>query len=144
MKDLKLTKARVIKDRVAGKSVRQIAKDHNIAHGTAFKMISSDECKAAIERAKNKVTQMSDLALDVVREALLLKDKPDDMHKNMLTALKAAIPILESLGAINKNLNVNVEFPKPRIIRRHNGEIIEIGVNQAKVIEHDIGTDNKE
>ena len=134
---MKLAKAKAIKKRIEGKSVREIAKEVGIAHATAYKIISSDEAKAAIERAKNKVTQMSDLALDVVREALLLKDNPDTPHKNMLIALKAAIPILESLGAINKNLNVNVEFPKPTIIVRPNGEHVQIGVSDVKTIEHD-------
>lgn len=123
--DARIKQAKIIKKRLEGKTYPEIQKELRCSPNTVLRALNSQECKEAIERARAKILSLADVAADVVFTAM---ERKDGDSKEMNNALKAALSVLESAGAISKNFKVEHEYPKPTIIRRLNGEEVRIGV----------------
>lgn len=124
--DESIRNSKIISKRIEGKTIVEISKEVPCSTTTVQKVLSSDEAKLKMQEARSKILSMVDLAADVIVEAMNQK------HNNMNAALKAAIAIMESAGAITKNVQHSVDFPRPTVIKRIDGSVVEIGVESGE------------
>lgn len=118
----RLPKAKVIQAKIQGKPVRQIAAELGISPSSVQKISNSNECKIAMHRAQMKIMELGDLAIDTFRLAL------EDRHNNLPLAVRVAEPILKTMAALKEKQEIAFEFPRPTVIKRIDGTVVEIGV----------------
>lgn len=126
---------KIMRDRIKGAKIKDLCAEYKVGPDRICKILSSEEYRKEVERVKARIMNLADLAVDTI---LFAMEQRGESVQNLGIALKAAIPVLESVGAITKNLEVKHEFPKPTIIKRFNGEVIEIGaIKQVNGITHE-------
>jgi hypothetical protein len=116
-----LLRNRIIELRSQGRRTKEIAVELSISRETVSRHLNSSDVKQIIQSGRDRLINLVHDALDVYSSCL---DGDDTDRTN---ARAAAKDVLESLGIIRKDVNLNHNFPKPTVIKRADGTQIVLG-----------------
>lgn len=119
-----LKRQKIVGEVMSGKTLTAIAEEMGVHRSSVSEILNSDETKKLIERLEGKLKSMGPKSLDALAKVLELQDDPE----KCVESLKAAIPILKSIGIIKDKVDISHTFPKAHIIERLDGSTVELGV----------------
>jgi hypothetical protein len=121
----KLRNAQLLAKVASGVTIGDAAKELGMGRTQAREVLSAPEVQQMVARSISRIAALQDKAVDKLEKALELSGD------RWPTALKAAMSILKSNGALKESIDVTHRFPKPTIIKRISGDEIEFGSKEG-------------